>query len=184
MMTVSISPALDTGNPAQPGEYISFYMTGLGTLTPPVPDGALGPTGPFSTVDVWTNGDFSVLFNDYGTNSVGNQGVIQFAGLAPGLAGLYQINVQVPSGVLTSDAIYVEFMTDEADVLEIQIPYRSGSGSAASQDEHARPRGLAGLIKTMRTRPHKLSAHRARVNNPVGRCAAVGEFASSRGCNK
>lgn len=158
-------------------------MTGLGTVTPPVPDGAVGPTDPFSTVDVWTNNDLTVQFNDYGTNSVGNQGVIQFAGLAPGLAGLYQLNVQVPSGVLTSSSVYVEFVTDEADVLEVQIPYGS-SGSAAPQDERARPRGVANQIKTMRTRPHKLSAHRARVNNPVGRCVAVGQFALSRDCNK
>jgi uncharacterized protein (TIGR03437 family) len=175
---------LDTGNPALPGEYISFYMTGLGIVTPPVPGGAVGPTGPFSTVDVWTNDELTVQFNDYGTNSIGNQGVIQFAGLAPGLAGLYQVNVQVPSGVLTSDAIYVEFVTDEADVLEVQIPYGSGSGSAAQQDEHTQPRGVADRIKTIRTRTHKLSAYRPRVNNPVGRCAALGGFASSRDCNK
>jgi uncharacterized protein (TIGR03437 family) len=174
---------LDSGNPAQPGEYISLYLTGLGTVTPAVPDGALGPTGPFSTVDVWTNDELTVQFNDYGTNSVGNQGVIQFAGLAPGLAGLYQINVQVPSGVLTSDAIYVEFVTDEADVLEVQIPYGSGSGSAAPQNEHAQLR-VADHIKTMRTRLHQLSAHRAKVNNPVARCAVVGQFGSSRDCNK
>jgi uncharacterized protein (TIGR03437 family) len=161
---------LDSGNPAQPGEYISLYLTGLGTVTPAVPDGALGPEGPFSTVDVWTNDELTVQFNDYGTNSVGNQGVIQFAGLAPGLAGLYQINVQVPSGVLTSDSIYVEFVTDEADVLEVQIPYGSGSGSSAvPQNEHARPPGVGDQIKTMRTRPRKLSADRARVNNPLGR---------------
>jgi hypothetical protein len=53
-------------------------------------------------------------------------------------------------------------------VLEVQIPYGSGS-SSAPQVEHSRPRGVGEQIKTMRTRPHKLSAHRARVNNPVGR---------------
>ncbi len=160
---------LEPSNPAQPGEYITFYMTGLGTVTPPVPDGALGPTGPFSTADVWTNGDLTVWFNDYGTNSVQNTGVIQFAGLAPGLAGLYQLNVQVPSGVLTSNSIYVEFQTDEADVLEVQIPYGSPSASPATQAKPARPMRLASVIKARRAHGQKSLTSWPRVNNPVGR---------------
>jgi uncharacterized protein (TIGR03437 family) len=83
-----------------------------------------------STADVYDSGNLTVLFNDYGINgSTQNPGTIQFAGLAPSLAGLYQINVEVPtSGLASGDNVYVELITDAADVNQIQIPYGSGSG--------------------------------------------------------
>ena len=50
--------------------------------------------------------------------------------IAPGLAGLYQINVQVPTGLGAGDNVYVELVTDFADVNQIQIPYGTSSGAA------------------------------------------------------
>jgi uncharacterized protein (TIGR03437 family) len=91
---------VDQANPAQPGEYISIYMTGLGAVTPAIADGAVGPSNPLSTADCWTNGSISVVFNDYGPGASSESdvvGTIQFAGHAPGQAGLYQVNVQVPT---------------------------------------------------------------------------------------
>ena len=112
-------------NPAQAGEYISLFLTGLGNVTPKITDGALGPSNPLSNSDINSAGNFSVLFNDYGQNgSTGISATVQFAGLAPGFAGLYQVNVQVPtSGLVHGDSVYVEFVTDAADVNQIQIPY-------------------------------------------------------------
>jgi uncharacterized protein (TIGR03437 family) len=111
-------------NPAQPGEYLSVFLTGLGTVSPVVNDGALGPV-PLSYSDVYNAGNLAVYFNDYNSaGSVGNQGTIQFAGLAPFLAGLYQINVQVPtSGLGPGDDVYIEIVTDAADIDQIQFPY-------------------------------------------------------------
>lgn len=119
-------------NPVQAGEYISLYLTGLGTVSPPISDGALGPLNPLSTSDLFDAGNLAVFFNDYGDNgSTGNMGTIEFAGLAPGLAGLYQINVQVPtSGLASGDNVYVEFLTDAADVNQIQVRYGGGIGVA------------------------------------------------------
>lgn len=115
---------ITSGNPAQPGEYISLYVTGLGTVTPAIADGALGPASPLSAADVFSASNLTINFNDYGRNgTVGNPGNIEYAGLAPGLAGLYQVNVQVPTSGLASDSVYVEFVTDAADVDQIQIPY-------------------------------------------------------------
>jgi len=121
-------------NPAQPGEYISLYLTGLGPVSPAITDGALGPSSPLSMADLFNAGNMLVFFNDYGPNgSTLNPGTIQFAGLAPSLAGLYQINVQVPTtGLASGDNVYVEFVTDAADVNQIQIPYGSASGRLVS----------------------------------------------------
>lgn len=122
---------VNASSPAQPGEYISLYLTGLGTVTPSITDGALGPSSTLSVADVYPN-NLSVYFNDYSNGSTGVTGTIQFAGLAPGLAGLYQINVQVPkTGLGAGDNVYVEIVTDYADINQIQVPYGSSAGSSS-----------------------------------------------------
>jgi uncharacterized protein (TIGR03437 family) len=121
-------------NPATPGEFLAVFLTGLGSVTPAVADGTLGPANPLSQADQNTSGNLSVYFNDYGsTVSTGNAGTIQYAGLAPSLAGLYQINVQVPSMGLTSgDDVYLEISTDSADVNQIQVPYGAAAARIAT----------------------------------------------------
>jgi uncharacterized protein (TIGR03437 family) len=157
-------------NPAQPGEYISLYLTGLGTVTPTVADGAVGPTSPLSLADVNTAGNLTVLFNDYNNGSLQNKGTIQFAGLAPSLAGLYQINVQVPTGVLGSgDNVYVEFVTDYADVNQIQIPYGGSSSGVNTAHRMARPFGQAAHSAVVRSQGRKPLARAARGGVSTGR---------------
>jgi uncharacterized protein (TIGR03437 family) len=129
---------VDQANPAQPGEYISIYMTGLGTVTPAIADGSVGPSNPLSTADCWTNGSMSVVFNDYGPGAPSESdvlGAIQFAGLAPGLAGLYQVNVLVPTkGLMLGDLVEIELQINHerfqpVDIRQVYIPY--GPGAAA-----------------------------------------------------
>ncbi|MGD1068832.1 MAG: IPT/TIG domain-containing protein [Bryobacteraceae bacterium] len=142
-------------NPALPGEYISLYLTGLGTVTPTVADGALGPSSPLSWADVYNADNLSVYFNDYGPNgtSTENPGTITYAGLAPTLAGLYQINVQVPtSGLAAGDDIYIEFMTDAADVNEIQVPYGVTAPAGRSVAAAGRVRAVRSRAKNRMTR--------------------------------
>jgi len=157
-------------NPAQPGEYISIYLTGLGTVTPAITDGALGPSSPpLSVADLYGAGFLGVFFNDYGSNgSTGNPGTIQFAGLAPGLAGLYQINVQVPtSGLSAGDDVYIEFGTDAADVNQIQIPYgtQSGASAAAAAPSLAK----ASRVQASRIKAARIAATRSQGSRPVSR---------------
>jgi uncharacterized protein (TIGR03437 family) len=148
-------------NPALPGEFISLYVTGLGTVTPAVADGAVGPSSPTSWSTLFKSGNLQVFFNDYGIGgTTGIPGNIQFAGLAPTLAGLYQINVEVPSiGLSNGDTVYVEFATDAADINEVSIPYGSAPtpafrASTASPARNARPHGLRMRSSgTMRTPP-------------------------------
>lgn len=133
-------------NPVQPGEVILLFLTGVGTVTPGVQDGAVGPSGPLSWSDLFEAGNFSVYFNDYAAGSVGNAGTVQFAGLAPTLAGLYQINVQVPStGLIAGDNVYVSFDTDAAEVNQIQIPYGSGTPTLSAVRAGARAAKTASI---------------------------------------
>jgi uncharacterized protein (TIGR03437 family) len=71
--------------PAPSGSVISAYLTGLGAVTPTVPTGAAAPTNQLSKV----TGDVIATIG-------GVAATVEFAGLAPGFAGLYQVNLQVP----------------------------------------------------------------------------------------
>jgi len=65
-----------------------------------VPDGAAGPVQPLSKV---VDPNLQVFVD-------GQNAPIAFGGLAPGLAGLYQLNVQVPPGV-RSGPVYLDIST-------------------------------------------------------------------------
>ncbi len=89
-------------NPAEPGEYLYGYVTGLGKVFPPIVDGAAGSTNPSSLNN-------SVYFSSTAsTNQIaayigGVSAPVVYAGLAPGFAGLYQIDLQVPTGLTAGD---------------------------------------------------------------------------------
>lgn len=147
-------------NPATPGEYLEVFLTGLGTVTPTITDGAIGPSGSLSYADVYNSSSLAVYFDDY-TNQAFPQGTVTFAGLAPGLAGLYQMNVQVPSGIGSGD-VYLEVITDNADVNQIQVPVGSSSNAAVTAQErtgvrwtHGRPMALRRPIRPFRTEPRQ-----------------------------
>jgi uncharacterized protein (TIGR03437 family) len=79
-------------SPAVPGEFIVFYMAGLGQTTNPVATGAASPGTNLATPLVMP------------TLTLGGENVpILFAGLTPGLVGLYQVNFQVPSDAANGD---------------------------------------------------------------------------------
>ena len=167
----STGALLTDSNPAQDNEYISLFLTGLGTVTPPVTDGALGPaTLPLSTADVNSAGNMFVLFNDYAFSSVDNLGVVQYAGLAPGLAGLYQINVQVPANVLgPGDDVYVVFVTDAADINQIQIPYGGTTGALAA----ARPSSKLAQVRRATVRPTRHAKNASNAHRMIRRPVSV-----------
>jgi uncharacterized protein (TIGR03437 family) len=154
-------------NPVQPSENIVLYLTGLGTVTPTIADGAVASATTLSWADLYNSGNLTVNFNDYTNGTAGNAGTIGFAGLVPTLAGLYQINVQVPStGLVAGDNVYLEFITDAADVNEVQIPYGAGAvtpddvsakAAARHKAEAARIRALrAARAKMKKATPRKL----------------------------
>jgi len=89
-------------NPAQPGEYVYGYVTGLGAVFPPIQDGAAGSTNSSALNN-------SIYFSSTAsTNQItayvgGVSAPVVYAGLAPGFAGLYQIDLQIPTGLTPGD---------------------------------------------------------------------------------
>jgi uncharacterized protein (TIGR03437 family) len=75
---------VNASSPAAPGETVLIFLTGMGSVTPPVADGTAA-TGLSDT-----NARPLVLV-------AGIQATVVFSGLAPGFPGLYQINATLPS---------------------------------------------------------------------------------------
>jgi len=86
-----------TSDPAQRGETLILYATGLGDTFPEAPEGTPAP------------GDvFSQTLPPQPTVTVGGISAhVSFSGLAPGFSGLNQINFDVPAGVSVGDQVRV-----------------------------------------------------------------------------
>jgi uncharacterized protein (TIGR03437 family) len=113
---------VDAGNPAQVGETIAVFVTGLGAVTP----GALS----------YTEDIFEVYVDDLEAN-------VTFSGLAPGFEGLYQLNFVVPSvpggGPLELDV--EDTVTDAYNsiaTLEVAAPVSAAIPQAMRPDRRTR----------------------------------------------
>ncbi len=71
--------------PLQSGEFAYLYATGLGPVENTPPTGAPGPVDPLA-----------IVLTQPGVTIGGAPCRVLFAGLAPGFAGVYQINIQIP----------------------------------------------------------------------------------------
>ena len=83
----------DAAHPASTGDVLAIYCSGLGEVSPAVPEGVAAPPALVDTVD---------------TVSVTIGGVaaqVSYAGLAPELVGAYQINVTVPAGIAPGSSV-------------------------------------------------------------------------------
>jgi len=138
--------------PAQPGDTIEVFATGLGAVFPTVPDGAAPPDSPLS----------------YTSNTIawdldgGAPMPVAFAGLAPTLAGLYQINVTIPSTTTAGDHL-LDFSASNPTTTALesynqQVLISVGSGVAATSDRPPVASGRGrhsrnGLLSRQRSRP-------------------------------
>ena len=82
-----------TTRPANPGDFITIFCTGLGQVSPPLPTGVAAASN--TTVATPT-----VTIDGMAAN-------VAFSGMAPGFVGLNQVNVQVPAGTRSSSSIPV-----------------------------------------------------------------------------
>jgi uncharacterized protein (TIGR03437 family) len=81
-------------SPAHPAEVLQIYCTGLGEVSPGVDDGTAASGENLST----TSSNPAVTL-------AGRILRIQFSGLAPGLAGVYQVNAAIPSDINTGTSL-------------------------------------------------------------------------------
>jgi uncharacterized protein (TIGR03437 family) len=92
---------------------VLIYVTGLGAVNPPVADGSAAPRDPLS----WTPRDtYEVWIGD-------EQGTVEFAGLAPDYAGLYQMNVRIPANAPRGD-VYIAISGPGCYANQAKIPIR------------------------------------------------------------
>ncbi len=90
----------DSGHPLHAGDVATIYCTGLGSVSPSVPEGVAAST----TVLSRTTSPVTVTIG-------GQSATVPFAGLAPGFIGLYQVNAVVPPGLTAGDAVPVTLAT-------------------------------------------------------------------------
>jgi uncharacterized protein (TIGR03437 family) len=99
-------------SPAKVNEVIQIFLTGLGAVSPAVNAGAPAP----STVPLSTTVNQPDVYIDGLTAKVG------YSGLAPGLGGLYQLNVTVPTGVTANANVTLEVDGLDAITFQATIP--------------------------------------------------------------
>ncbi len=89
-----------SSSPAKPGDIVLLWATGLGETTPPA-DGFQIPTAPAPLI---AGANLSILLD--GTPV--DPSAIQYAGVAPGYPGLYQINLKLPMSTAMNPEIRLQ----------------------------------------------------------------------------
>jgi uncharacterized protein (TIGR03437 family) len=97
-------------NAARRGEVIQIYATGPGALSQPIGDGEAAPSLPLvttvSTPQVYVGGVPARL---------------QFSGMAPSFAGLWQVNVFLPEESFINGQVPVRIFMDGVDSNEVSV---------------------------------------------------------------
>jgi uncharacterized protein (TIGR03437 family) len=104
-------------NPASAGEIIHLYATGLGPVTPAVRSGSQTPLGGLSVITTpWE-------FTSSGPSSERLPADVLFAGLAPGMIGVYQLDVRIPASP-QRDLVLWSRHPDGPSFTLVEIPLR------------------------------------------------------------
>jgi adhesin/invasin len=96
-------------NPEARGRALVFYVTGLGVVKPAAATG--GP----ASADPLSNAVATIAATVGGVSAE-----VRFAGLTPGFVGLGQVNVIVPDGAPTGDAVPVTIQGSKAATVSIR----------------------------------------------------------------
>jgi uncharacterized protein (TIGR03437 family) len=106
----STGALVTASSPALSGEIVVVYCTGLGPVAPVVPTGYAAPITALSQVILPFTGTVG-----------GKDAVVDFAGLAPTFAGLYQVNLEIPSG-LTGASVPLMIQVNGSSSLPLSLP--------------------------------------------------------------
>lgn len=101
---------VNSSNPANPGETVVIYLTGLGAVTPAIADGTASTGNPLNKAV-----NPIVYIAD-------QQAAVLFSGLAPGFPGLYQINVTIPTTITSGSNYPVGILTANAFHDQVFVP--------------------------------------------------------------
>ena len=153
-------------SPAKPGETVIMFMNGLGPVTPQVADGVAAPGSPVSTsIEA---ADIGVFLDD-GQDFL--PAVVSFAGLAPGFAGLYQVNFTLPDSGLANGDAHIAFATIEAEneMATISLSGYSSTTTQIARSRHAsrlRPHAVRHPKNFRRALPERITAPRGTEPRP------------------
>jgi uncharacterized protein (TIGR03437 family) len=86
---------VDSNHAVKAGEAVVIYATGLGATSPAVATGQAAPAVP----------PLALVTTPVKVTIGGVDAAVEFAGLAPGFVGLYQVNARVPAGVTVGNAV-------------------------------------------------------------------------------
>jgi uncharacterized protein (TIGR03437 family) len=103
--------------PANAGEVIVVYCTGLGRTNPRQIDGAV----PISAAPILLMGQLQVLLNGQAAPPED----VLYAGITPGYPGLYQINLRLPADLTDSPTLQVS-LEDQLSQSSILLPLAGG----------------------------------------------------------
>ena len=101
---------MDTSNPASANDVLVIYCAGLGDVNPPVVAGSAAV--------------LSMTVNPVTVAIGGQAAAVDFAGLAPGFAGLYQVNAHVPSGIKAANDVPLQISVLGQQSSAFPIPVR------------------------------------------------------------
>lgn len=121
----------DAAHPAKPGEYISIYATGQGSVSNPPADGDIprnGLVGSQGNLRVVIGTDYTDQIPLQGTEQRSIPGVdtnfIAFSGLSPEFPGMWQINLRIPQATAPGAAALVLLLNSVPDNMPAATGYR------------------------------------------------------------